>query len=323
MPVLKSSPTPKVEPSHPPTPTLPSDPDKIVLCVVDNRRLTQATVNRILATMLRGRNDALEHAERQRLVYTQNIMQEWLDRNLLAAEAEKEGITVSDEEIKQQEQALKEAAQVNFNVEDALRQIGETKEEYYKQLRDALMGEKLVKRRIITYYPEASLRAIFEKDPVAFQRPPRVRASHVFCPLTGEETSEEKKVRRRFMEKARKEARKGRDLRQVAEEADPALGALGGDLGWLYPTNRLPQPINSLVFKLNKGDVSDVEETRYGYYVIRLEEKQPLQGRTYEEAREAVMDTVFDEVRQKVLDAARSGHKVIINISGIPPDKLD
>ena len=306
-----------------PIPTPPPDPEKVILCVVDNRRLTRAQVERILSRMLKDKNGSPEFIERLRLVYTQNIIKEWLERNLLAAEAEREGISVTNEEVAKQEQALKQTARINVDINSTLTKIGESKEEYLRQMRDAIMGEKLIKHHISTYYTEDTLRAIYEKTPADFQRPPRVRVSHVFCPKTGNETSAEKKARRAFMEMAKKEARMGADLSKVAESADPSFNAIGGDMGWFYPDNHLPRPINELVFKLRKvGAVSDVEETEYGYYVIRLEEKQPLMGKTYEEAREVVMDTVFEEVRQKVLDSSMKNHKVFINIIGVPADRL-
>jgi|GEM_PF-583916 len=304
-----------------PTPQLP--PEKVILCVVDNRRLTRAQVLRILSRMIKEKNTSTEYNDRLRLVYTRNIIKEWLERNLLAAEAEREGISVTNEEIAKQEQALKQTSGINVDVNSTLTKIGESKEEYLRQMRDAIMGEKLIKSHISTYYTEDALRAIYDNNPAAFQRPPRVRVNHVFCPLTGNETSSGKKARRAFMEMARKEAKNGADLSKVAESADPSFNAIGGDMGWFYPDNRLPRPINELVFKLGKvGEVSGVEETEYGYYVIRLEEKQPLMGKTYEEAREVVMDAVFEQVRQKVLDSSMKNHKVIINISGIPEDKL-
>jgi len=306
-----------------PIPTPPPDPEKVILCVVDNRRLTRAQVERILSRMLKDKNGSPEFIERLRLVYTQNIIKEWLERNLLAAEAEREGISVTNEEVAKQEQALKQTAGINVDINSTLTKIGESKEEYLRQMRDAIMGEKLIKRRISTYYTEDTLRAIYEKTPAAFQRPPRARVSHVFCPITGNETSAEKKARRAFMEMAKREAKNGADLSKVAESADPSFNAIGGDMGWFYPDNRLPRPINELVFKLGKvGEVSDVEETEYGYYVIRLEEKQPLMGKIYEGAREVVMDTVFEEVRQKVLDSSMKNHKIFINIIGVPADRL-
>ncbi len=311
---------PHLTPVSIPTPT--PDPEKVVLCLVDDRRLTQAMVNKILTRLLKGKKRTTDYLERLRVVYTQNIMMEWLNRNLLAAEAEAEGITVTDDEIHQQEAALKSAANIKFEIDKALETIGASKAEYRKQLRDALLGEKLVNRRIRAYYAEKDLRKIYLKNPREFQRPPRVRASHVFCPLHGNETPEQKKARGKFMERARSQAKRGKDLRQVAKSADASWGVIGGDLGWLYPLNRLPQPINSLVFKVKVGKVSNVVESRYGYYVIRVEEKKPLSGITYEEARETVLDAVFNNVRKKVLDVAKRTHKVRINISGIPEDKL-
>ena len=169
---------------------------------------------------------------------------------------------------------------------------------------------------------EEELRALYNRNPASYVRPPRVRAVHVFCPLTGKESSAEKKERREFMENVRKGARKGGDFRVLAAQADPSWRVIGGDMGWMPEDNRLPKPINKLLFKLKVGAISDVEETEYGYYIIRVEEKQSMTGRNFEEARQFVMDSLFDVVREKVLEDARKNHRILINISGIPPEKL-
>lgn len=293
-----------------------------MLCVVDNRRLTQADVDVLLAKIIRQETADEELMERQRLVYTQNIVTEWMERNLLAAEAEREGVRVSEEEVNQQEAALKQAANVAFDVENALQKIGASRDEYRSQLRDALMGEKLVRKKLGELVSEQELRAIYDKNPASYVRPPRARASHVFCPLTGNETPAEKKERREFMENVKKEVRKGGDFRVFAAQADPAWKVISGDMGWLPEDNRLPKPINKLLFKLKIGVISDVEETEYGFYIIRVEEKLPMAGRNFEEAREFILDSLFERVREKVLEDARKSHRILINISGIPPEKL-
>ena len=303
-----------------PTPAPP--PESIVLCIVDNRRLTHADVDRLLAKITKQETADEELLERRRLVYTQNIVTEWLERNILSAEAEREGIAVSAEEINQQEAALKQAARVEFDVENALQKIGANKDEYRRQLRDAILGEKLVRKKIGELVTEEELRALYNRNPASYVRPPRVRAVHVFCPLTGKESSAEKKERREFMENVRKGARKGGDFRVLAAQADPSWRVIGGDMGWMPEDNRLPKPINKLLFKLKVGAISDVEETEYGYYIIRVEEKQSMTGRNFEEARQFVMDSLFDVVREKVLEDARKNHRILINISGIPPEKL-
>jgi len=305
-----------------PIPSPGPSPEDIILCVVDDRRLTQAMVDKMLDQLHRKIRDDPQNLERIKLVYTRNIMQEWLERNLLAKEAEKQGIQVTEDEIEKQEQLLKKASKVKISIDDALRNLEISRQEYTGQIRNALLGEKLVENRLNQLYTEDDMKRIYLENPQSFQRPPRVRASHVFCPLKGNETPEQKELREDFMKKARKEAKKGKDLREVAASSGPSINAIGGDLGWLYRTNRLPPPINALVFQVKVGKTSKVVETEYGYYVIRVEEKQPLFGTTFKEAREVVREALFEQLRKKVLEQARKKHRIIINISGIPEDKL-
>jgi parvulin-like peptidyl-prolyl isomerase len=312
----ESTPTPR------PSPTPPPDPDNLVLCLIDDRRLTQAMVDKMLEKLLADKKGTDEHLAKLRFVYTQNIMTEWLERNLLAAEAEKEGIKVTDEELTQQEEDLKKAARVTFEIDNALSKLGQSKDEYHRQLKDALLGEKLIRRRMQAFYSDQDLRKMYSSSPENFQRAPRVRAAHILYPFKGNESSNDKKSLKNWMEEARKKMKNGIDPMEIVKQEDSSLGIIGGDLGWLYANNLMPEPLNSLVFKLKVGEVSDVVETQYGFYIIRAEEKQPLYGRTYEEAREAVLDSVFEEVRQKVLLGAKQSHKIRINMGGIPKDKM-
>ncbi|MBN1901880.1 peptidyl-prolyl cis-trans isomerase [Candidatus Sumerlaeota bacterium] len=312
----KSGATPKTKSTPKP------NPHTVIVCLIDDRRLTQAEVDKSLDKLLAGKKGSEEQLEELRFVYTQNIMTEWLERNLLAAEAESEGIHVTEEELNKHEAELAKTAGYDVNIDDALTRIGQSREAYRRQLKDALLGEKLLRRRLQAYYSDQDLKNIYESNPDSFQRPPRVRVTHILYPFRGNESPDHKKSLKLWMEEARKKIKKGTDPEVILKQADSSMGVIGGDMGWLYPNNLLPEPLNSIVFKLKVGEVSDVLETQYGYYILRLEEKQPLFGTTYDEAREAVLDSVFEEVRQKVLQSAKFKHKIRINMSGIPKDKM-
>lgn len=156
-----------------PIPTPQPNPEKVVLCLVDDRRLTLAKVNRMLDRLLKDKKGTQEHLDQMRFVYTQNIMQEWLDTNLLAVEAETEGIRVTEEEITAQEQELKKASKVKFEVDEALARLGLDKEEYHAQMRDAILGEKLIRRRFSAYYSEKDLQEIYKANPAFSTASPR------------------------------------------------------------------------------------------------------------------------------------------------------
>ncbi len=68
---------------------------------------------------------------------------------------------------------------------------------------------------------------------------------------------------------------KGEAFADLAKELsqDPGSAQVGGDLGYTA-RGEMERPFEEAAFNLNSGQVSDVVETRYGYHLIKLEERR-------------------------------------------------
>ncbi|NNF58138.1 MAG: hypothetical protein HKN04_07830 [Rhodothermaceae bacterium] len=110
-----------------------------------------------------------------------------------------------------------------------------------------------------------------------------IRASHILIRVQGDQPADSAAARQQIEElKARIEA--GEDFATLARQYsdDVASGQRGGDLGF-FGVGRMVPPFNEAAFALEEpGDLSDIVETRFGFHLIRLEERQALP--TYEEA---------------------------------------
>jgi peptidyl-prolyl cis-trans isomerase D len=67
----------------------------------------------------------------------------------------------------------------------------------------------------------------------------------------------------------------GADFNELAKTYSEEPNALqtGGDLGW-FGRGRMVAPFDSAVFSMNVGDVSEPVATRFGYHLIKLQEKR-------------------------------------------------
>lgn len=143
-----------------------------------------------------------------------------------------------------------EAARVGMGLSD---EVSRKLEQYKKDLiADRLVEEVLNERAIVTH-SEVMRYYRTHKDEFNLE----VRVSHILC-NTVEEAQEAKKMleTRPFSWVARKMS------------VDKHTGA-GGDLGYLSKGNMLPE-FEAVVFRLRRGEVSDVVESEFGYHIIKL-----------------------------------------------------
>ena len=81
----------------------------------------------------------------------------------------------------------------------------------------------------------------------------------------------------------------GADFAELAKEysKDPGSASKGGDLGWVSFGGPLIKKFQDVAFELkDTGDISQPFRTQYGYHIIKLLDKKPLES--YEEKRKDI-----------------------------------
>lgn len=151
---------------------------------------------------------------------------------------------------------------------------------------------------------EGLARTEYAAHPERFRRDEEVHVRHLLV-SRNECDPEAAKAR---AEELRKRVLAGESFETLAREnsADKGSAERGGDLGFIA-RGKTVKPFEDAAFALQApGDVSEVVESKFGYHLIRLEERRSSGTVPFDEAREALVAEVSArfkrEARNRILE---------------------
>ena len=152
------------------------------------------------------------------------------------------------------------------------------------EVAERVLVEKLIEREIWNkvVVTDKEAKAYYDKHKGEFQEKEEVRISHILV-ATEEEA-----------QKIRQELEKGADFAELAKEKsiDQNTAKQGGDLGYFERGRLLPE-FEKVTFGLEVGEVSDVVKTKFGYHIVKLEDKKEASIKEFYE--------VSDEIKKKLI----------------------
>jgi foldase protein PrsA len=220
-----------------------------------------------------------EFASRLEEQHGQEVLEQLMVQKLIASEAERRGITVSEEEVEEELSRIRGLFETEEEFAEAVRQ-------YYRMtpemLKNSIRMDKLA-NRLRTVDVEVS-----EEDLQKYVKErPYVR--HILLSTEAEA---------RVIEKLLQE---GGDFANLAQErsTDPGSKGRGGLLGFVKK-GAMVEEFEKAAFALEPGQISPIVKSQFGYHIIRMDEPD------LEEARENLkkdqsppVDNWLSEMRQQ------------------------
>ncbi len=143
---------------------------------------------------------------------------------------------------------------------------------------------------------EQAVREEYEQRKNALKTQEQRRASHILFTLAADADEASVETTRKEAEKVLQQIRDGADFAKLAKQYsdDPGSAEKGGDLGYFGAGNMVPA-FDQAVFSMNKGEVSDLVRSQFGFHIIKLtdikeSEIQPL---------EKVHDELVKDLKQR------------------------
>jgi len=121
----------------------------------------------------------------------------------------------------------------------------------------------------------------------------RVHVEHVLLMTVGKTDAEVEEIRQKA-EDVLKQAKKGAKFEDLAKKysEDPGTKDKGGDLGWITQGQTVPE-FEKTAFGLDKGKISDLVKTQYGFHIIKVLDKETAQTKPFDEVKDTIKTPVL------------------------------
>ncbi len=203
-----------------------------------------------------------------------------VERRIFAAKDFTQSVSVTDEDIKKWYDSNQAKLLVPENVE----------------VQFVVLNEQAASKDIKV--SDDNLQSFYKQNQTRYGQPERRRVSHILVELPASANDAVKaQARTKAEDIAKRAAATPQSFAALAKEFSQDSGSAnqGGDLGWISKNMLVPQ-VETAVFELDRGKISGVVESPFGFHVINVVDIQPASVKPFAE----VKDDIANEIRKQL-----------------------
>jgi peptidyl-prolyl cis-trans isomerase SurA len=279
--------------------TAPAATSTDIVATVNNEPITLAAYQKS-AQELRDEvtNDCKacppEKIEAQFNAQKKDLLRGLIDQALMVQRAKDMGIKVESELNKKLDEVRQQNGLATIqDLQKGVEGSGLSWEDYKSTLRNAMLQKEVVKREVGSQLDVTNdeVKAYYQQHLNDFALPERVMLSEISLSTDGKQENEYDAIRKK-VEGLRTSVLNGDDFGQVAARYSQGTTAKdGGGLG-TFKEGELPPQIESAVFKLEKGQLTEVIQTRSGFEFLRVDDHLPAEIQPIEKADTQIRNTI-------------------------------
>lgn len=233
------------------------------------------------------------------------ILADLIDSELLYQDSLKKGVLITDAQVDAEMNSLKRrfANEKAFEkwLDEMNMSVAEMKEKYKKSTAvEALVTQQITRDVTVS---EEEIKQYYDNHPEEFASPLFVRASHILIAVAPEATPGEKETAMKKMKAVEEKLKKGEDFSELAKQYSEGPSRVnGGDIGH-FQQGDMVKPFEDTAFAMPVGAVSGIVETRFGYHLITVTDKQQDAPVPFKIATYDIRKKITWEKSMKKLDA--------------------
>jgi peptidyl-prolyl cis-trans isomerase SurA len=232
-----------------------------------------------------------------------NALRDLIDRQLLVQKSTELGLNADTEVIKRLDEIRRGMNLPSMEaLEEAAAKQGMVFEDFKENLRSDILRQWVIQREVgsqVQVTP-AEIKAYYDQHQKELETPEGVSLLQILV-STEEKEPEEIPALRAKAEEALAKAKAGEDFAQLAQQySDDASASRGGNIGFFEKGSLSPE-IESAVSSLERNQVSDIIETRYGFMILKVASRSTGGVPTLADAESRIHERLYLERIQPAL----------------------
>jgi peptidyl-prolyl cis-trans isomerase C len=233
------------------------------------------------------------------------ILDSMISNELLYQESQKAGFEVTDAEVAQEIEMIISRYPSREDFEKSLVDQGVTEEALRKQIDRNSAIRKWIDGDVVTkiVVPEEDIAKYYEDNKAQYTHGEGIAAKHILLTIKEDAPEESLQVKKANLEAILERVKGGEDFSSLAvEHSDCPSASKGGDLGF-FSKGQMVKPFEEAAFALEKGEVSDIVQTQFGFHIIKIYDKRGEGTASLDEVRESISENMKSQLIKETLDS--------------------
>jgi peptidyl-prolyl cis-trans isomerase SurA len=232
-----------------------------------------------------------------------DLLRDLIDQSLLVERAKDMGVSVETDVIKRLDEIRKQNNLGSMEeLEKAVESQGYGWEDFKSQIRNSLLTQEVIRREVGSHIniPNDDVKKYYEEHQKDFNRPETVMLSEIFLSTQGKSPEEMSSVEKKA-EDLRNRVVKGEDFNEIAKHfSEGSTAKDGGELG-TFEHGQLAKQLEDIVFKMDKGQMSDVIQTKEGFEVLKVDAHFEAGLQPLDKVENEIMNRIYSQKMQPTM----------------------